>query len=848
MSVKVLNNRYQILSVIKKGGFGIIYKGYDSVLGKDIILKEIKPEYLADAEIIDQFQNEARSAAKMNHQNIVHIFDLVQDESGNFYIVMEYIDGLDLGSLIQNCQKEEQVIPQHLTLHILAEVCKALDYAHNCRNPETNEPLNFVHQDISPSNIMISNTGMLKLIDFGLTGMQKKSLADEDYLELRGKVQYMSPEHVSPELNLDKRSDIFSLGLVLYESLEGKRFFHLEHNQKIIETLRNGKLKVKDFKRTPKPLRKVVQKALARSPEDRYQNANQLYIDLVTFLASNFDSTSIDTELAHFVTLNTRSGSYSPKDTSSESSVDGLTVLDEVENDVFSKSKKSKEDLDKIEEFIFSQPEKNTRPPVSLATPESFSEDKVTSSDTYFEGEDEVKTIIDVIRLSERGHKQLFAKSGIAAAGFLVLLFFLDIAFQWTAIGTAIYDFIFPPAIKITSMPSGAKVYLNNKLLPGVTPMEIDKIQPGAYELKLIMKSYSPIVKSLIIPRKGDIKITGEQSRRGNEPYIFRFKTTLEINSTPPNAEVYINKIKYGQNTPCTVTWEVGEICEIELRKSGFQDLAGFSLDTENMLEEIDDRRLWNFQIEREPTIRYILDGLLGKYISFRSNPPNAAIYLDDNAKPVGRTGKKDNIFLTAASHKIVLKKKRYNSKIIKVNVDEKTPSQISATLTRPVKFMAYDATNGKDKDLEAVTKLVRNGKTIVTNRRTPFKLNLQPTTYTATFSTKGFKTTKIKISKKDEVVVAKMEPWQGQYSVVILDEESNSPLSEVEIRFISLDNPNQSKEFTKLTDEDGTCNGNLTPGLYLLRTWKNGYAYQEKSIMIEPSDLNLIEFNLKRL
>ena len=103
--VRILNNRYQILSVIKEGGFGIIYKGYDNVLGKDVTIKEIKPELLGDPNIIEQFKSEARHVAKMNHQNIVHIFDFVQEE-GNFYIIMEYIDGLDLSALIRNCKKK----------------------------------------------------------------------------------------------------------------------------------------------------------------------------------------------------------------------------------------------------------------------------------------------------------------------------------------------------------------------------------------------------------------------------------------------------------------------------------------------------------------------------------------------------------------------------------------------------------------------------------------------------------------------------------------------------------------------------------------------------------------------
>jgi len=838
---RILNNRYQILSVIKEGGFGIIYKGYDNVLGKDVTIKEIKPELLGDPEIIEQFKSEARHVAKMNHQNIVHIFDFVQQEE-NFYIVMEYIDGLDLSALIQHCKKKGTLIPQHITLHIIAEVCKALDYAHNCRNTDNNEPLNLVHQDISPSNIMISKTGQVKVIDFGLSGTQEIFFAEDDQLFVRGKLQYMSPEHVSNEHQLDRRSDIFSLGLVLYEALEGKRFFNLEHAQKIIETLRNGKIKVRDLRRTPKSLRKIVKKALEKSPDERYQNSNEFFIDLVTYLVSTTDITSIDSELINFIGQYTQTnGSVQP------------ALPDQGSDLVDSFLEKYKRDdahnSERAEEIISTDSSQKKSHTPAQPTAEILTNEQASGVTSYFEGEDDIKTIIDVIRLSERGNKKLFIRGGIAAAGLLMFFLFLDIAFQWSATGTTIYDFMFPPAIKITSVPAGAKVYLNEQLQMGETPITVDKIQPGIYKLKLTLDKYNPIVKSLLIPSKGDIKILGEQSRRGNQPYNFKFKTSLELTSTPPDAQVFINNIKYGLNTPCSITWEIGEICAIELKKAGFKDLTGFSLDTENMIEEIDDRRIWKFEIEENPTVRYKLNGLFGKHITFNSKPSNAEIYLDDHPKAIGKTGQSTKIFLTALPHKLVIKKKRYNSKTIKLNVNESTPEEIFITLTRPVKFFAYDATNGKDKDLRAmVTSLKRNGKTVMKKRRTPFKINLQNENYTAVFSKDGYRDIFVKIAKNDEAVVAKLEPSEGQFSVVILDDELNLPISDVEIRFKSLDDPDNSTVVLNITDSEGTSNGGLRPGLYLIQTRKDGYAYQEKSILIKTSDLNLIELNLKKL
>ncbi len=849
-SLKIINNRYQLLTIVKKGGFGIIYKGYDSVLGKDIAVKEIKPELTKDPWFIDQFQIEARHVAKMNHQNIVHIFDLVQTEGNEYYIVMEYINGLDLSTLIQECRKRGQLIPKHLAIHIVAEVCKALDYAHNCSNSENNDPINLVHKDISPSNIMISSNGIVKLIDFGIAGVQKKSISDKNYVPLQGKIQYMSPEHVGHNVDLDKRSDIFSLGLVLYEILEGKRFFSGDNIYEILETLRNGKLKLKDLKQTPKPLQNVLQKALEKLPEKRYQNANQFYIDLVTFLVLNKDTSSIDQEISDFI-ANISNNQNSEKDDffiSRKSDKLYDNVLDEIgekypENKIDRQQadpNATKEDVDNFE-TAFNESAGSSSAQVEF--------DAITVDDDIEiiePVEDEIKTVIDVVRLATRGHNKLFMKYTVGILSLSLLLFIFDISFQWTSFGTSIYDFLFPPAIKISTIPAGAKIFLDDKPLAGVTPISIDKINPGVHELKLTTDGYRPVFKSIYIPSKGQIKIKGEPVRRGNQPYIFRFKTTFELDSMPQGAEVYINNIKYGQNTPCSVTWEVGEEFQIELRKSGFNSLSGFGLDTEKMIEDIDDRRLWDFEVLKKPTTIYKIKRLFGKFITIKSNPSNALIYLDGNPNPIGDTDNPNKIFLTATSHNILLKKKGYNQKTIDLEVNEDTPSQVVANLFRPVRFSAYDATNGNSTDLNAfITQVVRNGRIVFRKKRTPITLNLIYDNYYAIFTKDGYNDIKVPISPRDKRVTARMETLNAQVSVVIINDVTGAPLSNVEIRFKSLDDHNSSEGLFNITDLDGTCSNTLQPGLYLFRTSKNAYKYQEKSVMIQSTGLNLIEFNL---
>ncbi len=844
-ALKVLNNRYQLLAVIKKGGFGIIYKGYDSLLGKDVAVKEIKPELLQNAWFVEQFQKEARYVAKMNHHNIVHIFDLVQTEDGRFYIIMEYIDGLDLSRLLQACHRRGRSLPPHLAVHIIAEVCKALDYAHNCTVSDSHEPANLVHEDVSPGNIMISKTGVVKLIDFGIAGLQNRLQQDGNTIPLQGKVPYMSPEHVGAD-RLDRRSDLFSLGLVLYEVLEGRRFFDREPVEEIVSTLRNGKLRLKEVQRTPGPLRNVLHKALQRDPEQRYQNANQFYIDLVTYLVLNTDTGAIDQEMARFIADLAGEPTAEPSFPLPESDALFEDVMRDIQGPKagFGLTPGAGEAI-KTEPLAHT-PEPRTethrpwRPdPAALeANPHSL------TAELYTEVGEEVKTGLDANRQSSRGHKKLVLRSltGLASAAALFLL--ADILFQWTALGTGIYDTLFPPTIRIASVPAGAKVLLNGEPLPGETPMRLEDIKPGNYELKLVAKGFSPIVKSLHVPSNGQARVQGEAQRRPSQPYLFRFKTTLEIASYPPEAQVFINGIEFGQNTPCAVTWEVGEPFQLELRKPGLAALTGFALDTEQMLETVEDRRLWEFDLERKPVVRARILGRFGKFFRIESDPRDAKVYLDGQL--LGRTGMLERVFLSATRHTLRFEKPGYHSKKIEVEVREATPTALHVNLARPVKFVAYDATDGQTRDLGAtVSRIVRYGKTVVRGKRTPTTIDLLPFEYEAYFNKEGFKPTRVTVSPTDAVVTARMQPVAAPFSVVITDADSGDPLPNVEVRCKSLDAPNEPEILLDVTDSDGTCDGRLKPGLYLFRTAKNGYTYQERTVMIQSQGLNLVEFNL---
>ncbi|MDZ7332888.1 MAG: serine/threonine protein kinase, partial [candidate division KSB1 bacterium] len=298
---RLIQNKYEIVSKIKQGGFGIVYKGYDHVFEKPVAIKAIEPSLLREARYIDLFLEEAKNAGKLSHNNIVHIYNLVRDENGQFFIIMEYIDGVDLGKILRWCQKRNMTIPHHLSVFIVKEICKALEYAHNKRDLMTDKPLRLVHQDISPSNIMASSSGHVKLIDFGLAKIRFQT-DSSDQIVLSGKLPYMAPEQVNGGV-IDRRTDIFSLGAVFYEMLTGERLFPLDDPYQTIELIKKCKIDASVLERhhIDVSLQQIVLKMLQRDSDQRYQGANGVYLDLVEYLMATARSVDFAEELGDFV-------------------------------------------------------------------------------------------------------------------------------------------------------------------------------------------------------------------------------------------------------------------------------------------------------------------------------------------------------------------------------------------------------------------------------------------------------------------------------------------------------------------------------------------------------------------
>ena len=247
-----------------------------------VAVKRILPNIAEDREFIKMFIDEAKIAVQLNHANIAQVFDLGRVE-GAYYIALEHVFGRDLRALYDRARELGETIPVAQACFAVMKMCEGLDYAHKRRGTD-GAPLDLVHRDISPQNILVSFDGEVKVIDFGIAKASGKATKTQAGI-LKGKFAYMSPEQVRG-LPLDRRSDIFSMAIVLYELLTGQRLFAGESDFSTLEAVRAADIgsPSDSHPQIPRALSKVLLKALARDPNDRYQHAIEFHNALEEFV------------------------------------------------------------------------------------------------------------------------------------------------------------------------------------------------------------------------------------------------------------------------------------------------------------------------------------------------------------------------------------------------------------------------------------------------------------------------------------------------------------------------------------------------------------------------------------
>ena len=283
----MLFGKYCLLERVSVGGMAEVFRakplhGGAQPVDKFLALKRILPHLAEDEEFIKMFIDEAKLCVHLRHPNLVHIFELGQFQS-SFYILMEFISGQDVLALQKRLRRERLIMSVAQACYIAMELCKGLDHAHRARD-QYGTPLNIIHRDISPQNILITYRGGVKLIDFGVAKAANQSSKTQVGV-LKGKFGYMSPEQIRGE-RVDHRSDIFSVGIVLWEMLTNRRLFTGESEFEVFNKVRDALVEPPSAKnpQVPEAVDRIVMRALTARPEDRYAWAADMAQELGAFL------------------------------------------------------------------------------------------------------------------------------------------------------------------------------------------------------------------------------------------------------------------------------------------------------------------------------------------------------------------------------------------------------------------------------------------------------------------------------------------------------------------------------------------------------------------------------------
>lgn len=282
--------KYILLEKLASGGMAEVFLAKSSGangVNKFLAVKRILPQYTDNTEFIEMFKEEAKICVNLNHSNVVSIYDFGIERS-QFYLVMEYVEGRNLRQITNELKKRSSNFTTEQIIYMTKEVAAGLDHAHRCLDGSTGKPLNITHRDMSPQNIMVSFEGEVKVIDFGIAKAETQMEATKAGT-IKGKFNYMSPEQ-SEGLPIDLRTDVFSLGIVLWELLTGERLFAASNEAAILRKIRDCQIPSvrKHNPSVPSELERIVNKALAKDKTLRYQTAAQMNKDLNKFLNTEY--------------------------------------------------------------------------------------------------------------------------------------------------------------------------------------------------------------------------------------------------------------------------------------------------------------------------------------------------------------------------------------------------------------------------------------------------------------------------------------------------------------------------------------------------------------------------------
>jgi serine/threonine protein kinase len=468
--------KYLLVGEIAVGGMAelslAVHKGVEGFI-KVVVIKRVLPHFNHNAEFVRMFADEARLAARIEHPNIIRTYEFGEVD-GHYFTAMEYLPGEDLCKALNNLSMSRQLMPLHIAAGIGVQLCNGLQFAHQVTDTAGN-PLNLVHRDINPANIIITYGGEVKIIDFGVakTNANVKTINGV----IKGKVAYMPPEQVLGR-EVDQRADIFSVGVVLWEMLTGRPLFLRNNEAATLYAIMNAPIQPPSKLRpdVPPELDQIVVRALARSPGDRYDTAEQMAAELDELL--------------------TRLPRYDARVLAGK--------LEELFGSTRAEAKRSIAQTRALPRNISLVMKLRSEVRAELA--ERL--DAVVGDDAGREPLAVRGSNASNAALTARGSLQAIGPSrsqrGLVIALSMILLAAIAAGLAYTTLSRPDRPPVVKPvavsALQIESSPSGAAVFIGGEPTGLKTPTMLTGIAKPQLELHLELPGYAPVIRSITIP------------------------------------------------------------------------------------------------------------------------------------------------------------------------------------------------------------------------------------------------------------------------------------------------------------------------------------------------------------
>jgi serine/threonine-protein kinase len=535
--------RYQLLKRLAVGGMAEIYlakltgvQGFEKL----VVIKRILPNLAAEQRFVQMFLDEARLAASLNHPNVVQIFEL-GEEQGAFYIAMEFIAGQDLAELMKATRQPGSELPLEIGARVIAEAAAGLHYAHTLKDMR-GQPLNLVHRDVTLSNILVTYSGQVKLVDFGIAkaeSQQQKTTGGG----LKGKYAYMSPEQIMGQ-PLDARSDLFSLGICMYELLVSRRLFKRDNELNIINDILEGEVPPPSSVRpdVPAELDALVLKALHKEREKRFQSAQEFQQALEGWLRTQPMQVSSG-EVSDFMGL-----AFAEQQAAYQRV---LAQLPTATTDQLAK--------------MLAESEAETKRRGGSSKGSSTGSGTGSGSMARLDEDDDDDPSVS-IRVRRRRNPKVLAA---IALGVVVLLGGLGVVIgsRRDAAATAGPS---RGSIEVLTTPPGASVRVNGRKTGGPpTPATLGDLPFGTWKLEVVLEGYEPATREVTLDAKSPVKQLSLELKKAALP-----PGTLTITTTPPGATVVLDGKQLDGKTPLEVSVSAAQEHLVRVSLAGHVDDA----------------------------------------------------------------------------------------------------------------------------------------------------------------------------------------------------------------------------------------------------------------------------------